>query len=325
MAVQEPDTCQVADGSLDAVAFAEVLGVRGNLADQFSLGDLNRMDDDDVQEHGRLDDLVLAGRGHRRLQLATTILVHGNQPSCAGPGGVCASPGAFLSGTAGDRRDAWPCLASCYVWTAGKMTETDTDLLRVAHHEAGHAVAGFALGRGFTRVTVVPDSDKESAGSVTVRVLRIAREREHRSPTLRERQQLLDEIVYRFAGAQAECRFRGIELSHVLAEGTAEHDYGLALFFAEGLEPSLKPRTALLNYLEVRAADLVELHWFLIEGLVDELVDRRTLSGSAVYRLLRAMVLSQPEVHEYGLTPGAPLGSFRAAADWVGRSRRGWD
>lgn len=41
MTVQEPDACQVADAPLDAVAFAEVLGVRGDLANQFLPGELD--------------------------------------------------------------------------------------------------------------------------------------------------------------------------------------------------------------------------------------------------------------------------------------------
>lgn len=203
------------------------------------------------------------------------------------------------------------------------MTETKTDPFCVAHHEAGHAVVGFALGRGFKRATIVPGEDGESLGHVAPRVLQFTRKLDRRSPTAREEQRLLDDIVFRLAGAQAECRFRGVELRQVLGEGGAEHDYAEIPRFAEILEPSLVPRAALLDYLDARAADLVELHWFLIETLASELAARRTLSGPAVYRLLRATVLEQPEADEQGLAPDDPPERFRAAADWIGRSRRG--
>lgn len=206
------------------------------------------------------------------------------------------------------------------------MTNADTELLRVAHHEAGHAVAGFALGRGFKRVSTILDPEQESAGHVTARGIRIAREREYRSPTtLRERQQLLDEIVFRFAGAQAESRFRGVELSQVLKEGTAEHDYEPIEFFGGDLEPSPKPRTALFEYLQARAADIVELHWYLIEALAAELVTHRTLSGPSVHRLLRVTILEQPEARDLGVSPDATRRSVRGAADWIGHAKRGWD
>jgi hypothetical protein len=206
------------------------------------------------------------------------------------------------------------------------MREAEAELARVAHHEAGHAVVAFVLGQHIGRVTITPDEDKGSAGAVKRRVLKIDREQEQRSPTLREERQLRDEVVARFAGAQAEAHFRGIPLQEVLDEGTADDDYEPVYTFAQALEGSPGPRTALLDYLQARAADLVELHWFLIEALAAELLARKALSGPAVLRLLRAMVADQPEAREFGLVAtDAPLGLVRRAADWVGRERRGWD
>lgn len=201
----------------------------------------------------------------------------------------------------------------------------ETELARVAHHEAGHAVVAFALGQHIGRVTIVPDKDKGSAGEAKRRVLKVAREQERRSLTFREEQQLRDEIVSRFAGAQAEARFRGVVLQEVLDEGTAEHDYEPVYTFAQALEGSLVPRTALLDYLQARAADLVDLHWFLIEALAVELLAHKALSGSAILRVLRATVAERSEAREFGLdTDDAPLELVRRAADWVGRQRRGW-
>jgi len=205
------------------------------------------------------------------------------------------------------------------------MTGVEADLRRIAHHEMGHVIAQFALGRRIERVSIVPDEDKGSLGAMHAQRSRADRQRDHRNvETLRERQQVQDWIVTCFAGAEAEARFRGIEAKGVVAEGGADHDRRIIAELGELLEPSPKPCAALLDYLRARAADLIELHWYLIEATVPDLVARRVLSGVAVRRLLRVAILEQPEAGEFGLSGDDTLHHLRTTADWIGRARRGW-
>lgn len=205
------------------------------------------------------------------------------------------------------------------------MNDADAELRRVAHHEMGHAIAQFVLGRRIERVSIVPDEKVGSLGHTFSRLPDILGKRDELSiTTLQERAQVQDWIVTAFAGAEAEARFRGVEVSEVIAEGGADYDRLLIEELGELLEPSPEPGAALLDYLRARAADLIEVHWYLIETTAPELVARRVLSGVAVRRLLREAILMQPESGEFGASGNDTPHGLRMAADWIGRSRLGW-
>jgi hypothetical protein len=44
-----------------------------------------------------------------------------------------------------------------------------------------------------------------------------------------------------------------------------------------------------------------------------------------VRRLLRAAIIAQPEASEFGVSGDDTSYRLRMTADWIGRSRRGWD
>lgn len=141
----------------------------------------------------------------------------------------------------------------------------------------------------------------------------------------RERHQVQDRVITLFAGAEAEARFRGLDPGQVVAEGGPHEDYLLVELFGEDLEPSLKPRAALFEYLEARASDIVEIHWYLVGALATRLAERGVLSGVAVHRILRETIVLQEEADDFGASLDlTPLG-FRDVADLIGRAKRGYD
>jgi DNA-binding LacI/PurR family transcriptional regulator len=123
--------------------------------------------------------------------------------------------------------------------------DAETELRSVAHHETGHAVVQFALGRRIERVSVVPDEERGSIGHMHSRLTQALRERDHRSiATLRERAQVQDWIVTPFAGVEAEARFRGLSVGEVVAEGGANYDQQVIAELGELMENSPEPRAA---------------------------------------------------------------------------------
>lgn len=95
------------------------------------------------------------------------------------------------------------------------------DLEPTAFHEAGHAVAPFAVGRTFQHVTIVPDDEDESLGHVQWRRRRPSGGDTRRA---RERAYVLDTLVVMLAGVEAQAQFQNLPVTEVVETGAAQDD-----------------------------------------------------------------------------------------------------
>jgi hypothetical protein len=142
------------------------------------------------------------------------------------------------------------------------------DPTATAYHEAGHAVAHYALGRTIRRVTIVPDDD--TLGHLRGRVLHDSeklRSGLFEFDTLKELKAAEDEIVCALCGPIAEARFTGKE-NEVGASG----DYETVAKIVLALHATGDVADAHLAYLEAQAREIVEVLWYLVEALAAKLV-----------------------------------------------------
>jgi len=153
-------------------------------------------------------------------------------------------------------------------------------LQSTAYHEAGHAVAAWALGVPVRSITIVRDGNV-SLGSVTY------------APVLSKR--VLQPFKFKTSlqgieGETAALRYAVISLAGVVSQrkyaprsvrrGHARHDYQAVIFSAEQAgcsdEQELKHwyRRALR-----RAEQLIERKWPAVEAVASALIKKRELSG----------------------------------------------
>jgi hypothetical protein len=79
---------------------------------------------------------------------------------------------------------------------------------------------------------------------------------------------------------------------------------------------------AYIGYLQAVADELVDIHWYLVESLAEELLARPTLSGMAAHRTLRATVeRSSSDLNPWPDVELTPAG-WRLLAFSVGRERQ---
>jgi hypothetical protein len=189
-------------------------------------------------------------------------------------------------------------------------------LRSIAYHEAGHAVAHFALARRIDRVTIVPD--KECLGRVDGRTL--PKSWSHQQEDFRPARELRaaeDFLVSALAGPTAEARFRG---RPNLVTGSRDHEQVAELRWT--LMGTGAVADAYLRYVEVLAEELIDLHWYLVESLARTLLARPTLVGVAVHATLRTAV--EHEARAVGIWPDTELSAsgWRQLALVVGREKR---
>jgi ATP-dependent Zn protease len=158
----------------------------------------------------------------------------------------------------------------------GKGPVRRTELECTAYHEAGHAVAAFALGRGVRHVSIEPDLEKGSLGHCRKHHLPSLKDAEFADDTPRHRTRMEREIICFFAGGIAERHFRG-RRNNV----GASRDLTAAVSLAECLCGSLKETEAYLNWLYIRAENLVlvQHHWAGVQRMAKELLAHRILTG----------------------------------------------
>lgn len=177
------------------------------------------------------------------------------------------------------------------------MSKGDAEARRLratAYHEAGHAVARFALGRRIDRATIVPDEEDQTLGHVQGRILLRSEKLEAgigEFDTLRERKAAEDAIVSALAGPIAEAKLTGRRnLLGASGDDRSVDDV------AEALHGRGDVASAYIGYLEALARGTVETLWYLVEALAAELLLRETLSGAAVHRLLWEVVRREASV-----------------------------
>jgi hypothetical protein len=199
-----------------------------------------------------------------------------------------------------------------------RVEPSTVSLRQVATHEAGHAVACFALARGMRHITIVPTD--EASSRVAEQSMDLLLHLDSQSPqTPRERERLCNSIVICLAGVEAEAHLLGHSPEDLYEH--AYHDLQKADRFVEQLEPpSVAP--ALFQYLQARTTDLIAVHWYLVECLAEELLVRKTLSAPAVHRTLRKAITraaSQSEFHKQTRFESLSPNGWRGLADDLGR------
>lgn len=162
------------------------------------------------------------------------------------------------------------------------MSVKHDHLASTAHHEAGHAIARFRQRLAIRSVTI--EEDEESFGRAS-----------HNPPgewfqpdievDRRTRNRIESEIICALAGPEAECRFMGNDDAPYGAGSQADLD--VAALLACYVCGDDDEASAYMEWLRIRARNLVRSEWELVEVLAAALLDRKTLSGHQVRKVLR--------------------------------------
>jgi hypothetical protein len=153
--------------------------------------------------------------------------------------------------------------------------------LALAFHEAGHTVAAWHNRLKIHRATIVPASDLR--GHVThanpLRGVHLDYDGSNRARLRAEAA-----IIVSLAGPAAQRRHnpRSWRSWHGL------HDHERAVDLALSVNPSEMAAEAHLAWLAILACAEVDTFWDLIDRVARELVERRTLSGAEISRILEA-------------------------------------
>lgn len=159
----------------------------------------------------------------------------------------------------------------------GKLP-SPTVLFATAHHEAGHAVAAFALRIPVKRVSIMPDAKRSSAGCVYIGP--------SRSVDAMHRQGIVA-----LAGEAAQRRYnpRSVRGHHGGGDRQVVAEYA---FERTG---SGEQATLLARLWELQARDLVEKRWDTIQRVAAALLKWQTLNAEQV-RMLAFRVRIADEV-----------------------------
>jgi hypothetical protein len=189
-----------------------------------------------------------------------------------------------------------------------KEAEKRRGLERVAHHEAGHAVACVWLGLPFRWVSIKPKGDSQGRVSGPSPLARLLEKHEDGDAlTPREWVRVENEVVSFCAGSAAEAEYLrrnnlvSIENLAVLVE-VGEPDRSMNVGIAtrlHGDDPDVAH--AWLTYLRLRAVSLVRWHWTHVEHVAEALVNRRTLSAKDVRAVISESF--KPELGSIFYTP----------------------
>jgi len=167
-------------------------------------------------------------------------------------------------------------------------------LERTAYHEAGHAVAAYALRKRVSSVTIVPDTESGTLGLVIHGGLGRAVDRYSVGDRpgiqcdLRTERALERTIMIRCAGFIAEARFAGRR--NWVGSRQDRLDVLDMAEIVTGADPAAS--SAYVAWLEQRAAWIVGCppYWAAIQGLAAVLLERRELRGLAPRRVIVAAI-----------------------------------
>jgi hypothetical protein len=164
-----------------------------------------------------------------------------------------------------------------------KSSRDMSKLKRTAYHEAGHAVAAYALRRAFRSVTIVPGED--FLGKIWLTKLSTFHpEYDNSSKTNRR---VEEGIIINYAGFVAEGIFTGRNDYR-----GAHHDLVCAAALASNMVGSAEEEDAYLNYLWISTKNLMKLpHWWsATEALAKTLLEKKTLNHKHAKQVIQKAV-----------------------------------
>lgn len=156
------------------------------------------------------------------------------------------------------------------------------DKIRLAHHEAGHAVIATAL--GFECVRIDLNHSEERHGAVEIRE-DFPGSSDRNVYRAQEARRMLS-VLHLLAGMAATWRYDGRETDIAASGGVADEQNARNLlnvaFQGHELSVDLAYRLA-----SVRAQELVKNYWPEIERVAETLISRGSITGDEVRRLFR--------------------------------------
>lgn len=167
-----------------------------------------------------------------------------------------------------------------------KKVKKKTKLQLTAFHEAGHAVMYFSQGRKFRHITIVADETKGSLGHLLHDKLKNFHPDEN--DDWRTRKVLEGAILCSLAGPAAERIFSGRH-NWRGAAGDLRYVTNVALCFV----PDSEEASAFISWLWIRANNIVQSRWRMVEILAAALLKRETLSYKDAQMVLRDSVLKR--------------------------------
>lgn len=161
------------------------------------------------------------------------------------------------------------------------MRQTSSQSSLTAHHEAGHAVAAYLLGRAFTRVSI--EANEETVGRCSFRA---PGEwfRPHERLDTRTRARLEERIIISLAGPHAEAMFSGR-----FDDDAAAEDIARASELADYMSNNDPDESqAYLEWLGYRTRRLTEreVFWPAVDALAHGLLG----AGEIPYRRARLII-----------------------------------
>ncbi len=176
--------------------------------------------------------------------------------------------------------------------------ESNVEREATAYHEAGHAVAGFALQRAFTKVTIVPDDTTVGHCAFVTRPLR--KNPEYRTVDTKFRYIMERRAMTYLAGGEAEQLFYRIGK---LTGRVQEHlDVGDHIAWGLGIDNSHavealgwltanrddEELSAYLGWLGPRVRITLQDNWAAVEVLADKLLEVGTILRRESIALIRS-------------------------------------
>jgi ATP-dependent Zn protease len=155
-----------------------------------------------------------------------------------------------------------------------------------AYHEAGHAVAAFALRLKIGRrgVTIVPDKERDMLGYANIAAQ--LRERPDCATSARTRARIEAWAVAHLAGDVAERKFNGRR------RFGGHSDLLHASDLLEYISTSVEQFDARLRVAYVGARDLIEDNWPSVQAVAEELLRKKTLTADEVASLVLPRLLA---------------------------------
>lgn len=155
-------------------------------------------------------------------------------------------------------------------------------LKKTAYHEAGHAVAAFAMNKRFTRVSIIANPDDNSLGRLLGCGWNSKLNPEF-DGGVRLRNRVEAQIIVFLAGPVAEAKLTG-HYNHI----GASKDYHDAVSFAGYVTGSSKETSAYINWLLEKTKNLLSnYNWDAVKMLADELIKRREIGYMTTRKIIR--------------------------------------
>lgn len=195
------------------------------------------------------------------------------------------------------------------------MTDENPSLEAIAYHEAGHAVAVWAVHRPIHRVSIIPDEEQGSFGHTKWRGIVIASDTSWFAFTARQLGQLQETIIVLLAGMIAEQKYRRAERINIAHSSSDAQE---AIEIIQRVTGSTQEASKLLEWLWFRAVNVIDLHWPAVEAVAAHLLKRRKLGRRKVFDIILQAIVAQGRAAAdsagHALTAGAG-GAVSATGD----------